>query len=178
MCTCLICDVHFHLIKKSKWEQPWNIYACVKESSISCLSGNKLTLDNIGQVMEEVLDVSAQWYLLGLQLKVRTGTLDNIQTQFSDPKRQLLEVLKTWLTTSDNTSWKTLTDALRSRSVGASQLADVLETKYCLVEGTLVMDTSPSDGHPNRAILPSPVSPVLTIISQRSDMQESIRKCH
>ena len=178
MCTCLICDVHLHFIKKSKWEQPWNSYACVKESSISCLSRNKLTLDNIGQVMEEVLDVSAQWYHLVLQLKVKIGTLDGIRTQFQNPKDQLLEMLKTWLTSSDNTSWKTLTDALKSRSVGESQLAAALETKYCLVERRLVMDTSPSDGHPNRAIPPSPVSPVPTVISQRSDMQESIRKCH
>ena len=84
------------------------------------------------------MDVSAQWYHLGVQLKVRTGTLDNIQAQFPDPKRQLLEMLKTWLTTSDNTTWKTLTDALRSRSVGASQLASVLKTKYCLGEETKV----------------------------------------
>ena len=84
--------------------------------------------------MEEVLDVSAQWYHLGLQLKVRIGILDSIQTQFPDPKRQLLEVLKTWLTTSGNTCWNTLTDALKSRSVGASQLASVLETKYGLVK--------------------------------------------
>ena len=102
------------------------------------LSGNKLTLDDLGQVMEEVLDVSAQWYHLGVQLKVRTGTLDRIRTQFHDPRDQLLEMLKTWLTTSDNTSWTTLTDALRSRSVGGSQLAGVLETKYCLAEGTEV----------------------------------------
>ena len=63
--------------------------------------------------------MSAQWYQLGLQLKVKTGTLDRIRAQFSDPRDQLLEMLKTWLTTSDNTSWKTLTEALRSRSVGA-----------------------------------------------------------
>ena len=110
------------------------------------LSGNKLTLDDLGQVMEEVLDVSAQWYHLGLQLKVRTGTLDRIRTQFPDPRDQLLEVLKTWLTTSDNTSWKTLTDALRSRSLGASQLASILETKYCVLEETAVDSaTSTSD---------------------------------
>ena len=46
------------------------------------LSGNKLTLEDLGQVMEEVLDVSVQWYHLGVQLKVRTGTLDRIRTQF------------------------------------------------------------------------------------------------
>ena len=65
-------------------------------------------------MLEEVLDVHAQWYQLGLQLKLRTGTLDSIYAQFCDPRDQLLEMLKTWLTTSDDTSWKTLTDALKS----------------------------------------------------------------
>ena len=78
--------------------------------------------------------MSAQWYPLGLQLKVKIGTLDSIQAQFSDPKRQLLEMLKTWLNTSDDTSWKILTDALRSQSVGANQLAGALEKKYCIVK--------------------------------------------
>ena len=73
-----------------------------------------------------------KWYTLGLLLKVSTRTLDRIVISFSDPKRQLWEMLKTWLTASDNPSWKTVTDVLRS--VGASQLADRLEAKYCLVE--------------------------------------------
>ena len=113
-------------------------------------------MDDLGRVLEEVLDVSAQWYPLGLQLQVRIGTLDSIQTQFPDPKRQLLEMLKTWLTTSDDTSWKSLTDALRSRSVGATQLASVLETKYCLVEETEV-DSAISIGDTN-VTPPPPVS--------------------
>ena len=74
------------------------------------------------------------WYRLGLQLKVRIATLDRIKAQFSDSTHQLLEVLKTWLTDSDNTSWKTLTDALRSRSVGQPSLADDLEAKYKVEE--------------------------------------------
>ena len=129
------------------------------------LPGNRLTLDDLGQVMEEVLDVSAQWYHLGVQLKVRTGTLDNIQAQFPDPKRQLLEMLKTWLTTSDNTSWKTLTDALRSRSVGASQLASVLESKYCLIEGTDV-GISTYNSQPETNITTPPLSEQTAPIQQ------------
>ena len=74
------------------------------------------------------------WYRLGLQLKVRIATLDRIKAQFSDSTHQLLEVLKTWLTDSDNTSWKTLTDALRSRSVGERWLADRLVSKYKVEE--------------------------------------------
>ena len=118
---------------------------------LSCLglSENKLTLDDLGKVMEEILDVSVQWYHLGVQLKVRTGTLDNIQAQYSDPKRQLLEVLKVWLTISDSTTWNSLTDALKSRSVGVSQLAAVLEKKYCLSEETKVdIGNSTSAIHP------------------------------
>ena len=137
-----------------------------------------LTLDDLGLLLEEVLDVSAQWYHLGLQLKVRIGTLDRIRVQFPDTRDQLLEMLKTWFTTSDNTSWNILTDALRSQSVGASNLAGVLETKYSLVEETeLGMDTSASDGHLKTGIPPSPASePVPTIISQQTNMQESMRK--
>ena len=95
-------------------------------------------MDDLGHVLEEVLDVSAHWYPLGLQLQVRISTLDSIRVQFQNPRDQLLEMLKVWLTTSDNTSWTTIADALRSRSVGASQLASVLETKFYLVEETVV----------------------------------------
>ena len=78
--------------------------------------------------------MSAQWYHLGLQLKVKTGTLDSIRAQFSRPRDQLLEMLKTWLTTGNDPSWQTLTDALGKDSVGASQLAHSLKAKYCNVE--------------------------------------------
>ena len=71
------------------------------------------------------------WYNLGLQLGVRPETLDTIRAQFSDSRDRLLEMLKTWLTTSDNTTWKALTDALKSRSVNESSTADYLESKYC-----------------------------------------------
>ena len=104
--------------------------------------------------------MSAQWYHLGVQLKVRIGTLDRIRTQFHDPRDQLLEMFKTWLTTSDNTSWKTLTDALRSRSVGASQLASVLETKHCVMEEAEVASGT-SENQPE-----TPVPPPSTVPEQ------------
>ena len=102
--------------------------------------------------------MSAQWYHLGLQLKVRIGTLDRIRTQFHDPRDQLLEMLKTWLTTSDNTSWKMLTDALRSRSVGASQLACLLETNHGVME-EIVVDSGTSENQPETNVPPPPPVP-------------------
>ena len=80
--------------------------------------------------LDELVNVCEQWYPLGLQLKVSTEMLDRIRAQFSGSRDQLLEMLKTWLT-SDSTSWKTLTDALKSRSVSGYQIADYLESKYC-----------------------------------------------
>ena len=93
-------------------------------------------MDDLVCVLEEILDVSADWYDLGLQFKVSIGTLKSIRAEFCSPKHQLRETLNAWLTTGDNPNWKTLIDALRSRMVGASQLAATLEKKYCPVEGT------------------------------------------
>ena len=96
-----------------------------------------LTLDDLGRVLEEIVDVCSQWYPLGLQLKVKIGRLDMIRKQFHDPRDQLREMLKTWLITGDYPSWKTLTVALRGQSVGASPLADILEAKYGRMKDTL-----------------------------------------
>ena len=81
--------------------------------------------------------MQTKWYNLGLQLNLKVSTQDWIRTQFTDPRDQLLEMLKTWLSPGYDNSWKTLTDALRSRNVGESQLADDLEAKYCRPKDTL-----------------------------------------
>ena len=78
-----------------------------------------------------------RWYNLGVQLNLRPETLEAIRAHFKDPRDQLREMLKIWLTTSDNPSWKILTDALKSPAMGESQLAGGLETKYCQMEGML-----------------------------------------
>ena len=109
-------------------------YVLVYYYSTPDLPGNVLTSDDLGLLLEELLDVHEEWYPLGLLLKVSTKTLERIRTQFLDSRHQLQEMLKFWLTTADKPSWNTLTDGLRSRSVGASQLASVLKTKYCLGE--------------------------------------------
>ena len=105
-------------------------------------------------MLEGILDIAAQWYNLGLKLKVRTGRLNSIRTEFNAPEVQLREVLNAWLTTGDNPSWNTLIDALRSPLVGANQLAIVLEAEYCPIERT----ESDIGGHSETDILPPSVS--------------------
>ena len=117
--------------------------------------------------------MSVEWYDIGLQLKVRTGTLDNIRADFTAAKHRLREMLKAWLASGDNPCWKTLIVALKSPVVGASQLAAALETKYCPVERT-EMDVGE---HPESVFPPSEVfEPLPTVMSQQTDMQESMRK--
>ena len=136
----------------------------LSQSPISDHSGNKLTSDDLGCVLEGVVDAAAQWYNLGLKLKVRTGRLNSIRTEFNTPEDQLREMLNAWLTTGDNPSWKTLIDALRSRTVGGSQLAAVLEAEYCAVERT----ESDISGHSETDILPpSSVSEQVQCMSTR-----------
>ena len=84
--------------------------------------------------LDELVNVHERWYPLGLQLKVSTKMLDRIREQFPDPKDQLPEMLKAWLTTGDNASWKTVAVALKSQSVGGYLIADYLESKYCPME--------------------------------------------
>ena len=76
------------------------------------------------------MDVYDQWNELGLHLHLGVETMDRIrELQISNMRDRLLEVLKTWLTTSDNPSWKTISDALRSPRVRANRLAGSLERK-------------------------------------------------
>ena len=83
-------------------------------------------------------------------------------------------MLNAWLTTGDNPSWKALVDALRSRMVGATNSAAVLEAKYCQVERI----ESDIGGHSETDVFtPSPVSePVRRVISQQTDTHASMRK--
>ena len=123
----------------------------LSQNLISDHSGNTLNSDDLGCVLEGILDAAAQWYNLGLKLKVRTGKLNSIRKEFNTPEDQLREMLNAWLNTGDNPNWKTLIDALRSQMVGASQVAAALETKYCPVERT----ESGIGGHSETDILPS-----------------------
>ena len=93
-------------------------------------------MDDLRLLLEELLDVCDRWYNLGLELNLKSETLSRIPNHAlsHDSRDQLLEMLKTWLTISDNASWKTVTDALRSPSVRAYQLAGSLERKYCLTK--------------------------------------------
>ena len=90
-------------------------------------------VDDLGDVLEETLGSSTKWYRIGLRLKVPVAKLDGIRKEFNDQQECLCEMLKEWLKSTAGTkpSWEVLVEALRSQTVGETQLADQLETNHC-----------------------------------------------
>ena len=92
---------------------------------------------NLAVLMNDVAAViPSKWRLVGVQLKLQDGTLDEIQAQNvgrpDQCKYSFEQVFTKWrsLGTSPYT-WKTMINALRSPAVGEVQMADKLSTKYC-----------------------------------------------
>lgn len=83
-------------------------------------------------VYKELVDISYNWYDLGLQLELTEGKLKNIQgANPEDPQHCMQEMLSTWLRQVDpRPTWHVLCAALRSRTVGEKELASTIEAKY------------------------------------------------
>ena len=91
-----------------------------------------LGVDDLNDVRKELLDVSSKWYDVGLELRLRTGDLENIECQNQDVRICLRKMLFHWLKKVDPPpTWEGLACALESRTVGEPRLAEQLRTKYC-----------------------------------------------
>ena len=94
-------------------------------------SGPPLGTDDLATVLNDIFPCRAKWYNLGIQLRVAVGTLDCFRVQYSDPGDQLREVVRTWLTTSENSTWGAMVEAVRSPVIEEANLARELQRKYC-----------------------------------------------
>lgn len=88
-----------------------------------------LSLDSLGEILEELYDVNSKWYNVGLRLKLKASALDKIKSYSSDSVECLREMLKEWLISCEDCTWQVLIGSLRSRSVGEYALAKRLEEK-------------------------------------------------
>ena len=97
----------------------------------------ELSLDDLGEVLEELLQVRSKWYYVGIKLKVPVDTLEGIKTQYDDPMDQLREMLKPWLkrAAKSQPTWSVLVEMLRSSLVEEPKMADELEAKHCPAPG-------------------------------------------
>jgi len=92
--------------------------------------GASLGIADLATVLNETFPCCAKWYNLGVQLRVGIGILDCFMTRYNDPSDQLREVLRTWLTTSDNPTWGAMVEALKSPVINEVRLARDLQQKY------------------------------------------------
>ena len=99
----------------------------------SQLAGQQLRENNLLKfnVMEELADVRAKWYNIGLGLGLSVGTLDGIKADHSNTSDCLREALKTWLKNLPPPTWSKVLEALRTQTVAEASLAAHLEHKYC-----------------------------------------------
>jgi len=79
-----------------------------------------------------VFDACAEWYEIGLQLKLSPGTLESIVTDESKNSRAAYrKMLQKWLETGTNKTWRALADALGSKTVGKGDLKQKIMEKHC-----------------------------------------------
>ena len=88
--------------------------------------------------MEELANVRAKWYSIGLGLGLDIGALDAIKEQYlNSPTACLRETLKTWLKTFlPPPAWSKVVETLRTKTVDEAKLAADLEQKYCQLQDT------------------------------------------
>ena len=95
-------------------------------------AGQQLSIDDdLAVLLEELINVRAKWYNIGMKLGVRVGRLDAIRTQYNDPSDCLRETLAAWLRACPTTTWSKVVEALNSAAVDEGKLATSLKRKYC-----------------------------------------------
>ena len=102
------------------------------------LAGQQLTEKDLLNVMEELADVRAKWYNIGLGLGLDVGTLNCIKTENSNASDCLRETLMKWLSTyPPPPAWSKVVETLRTKTVDEAKLAADLERKYCQLQDTI-----------------------------------------
>ena len=103
----------------------------------SQLTGQQLSEKDLLNVMEELADVRAKWYNIGLGLGLSVGTLNSIETERNNTSDSLRATLMKWLNAySPPPTWGKVVEALRTKTVDEARLAAHLEQKYCTAQDT------------------------------------------
>ena len=103
--------------------------------------------------MNELYEVRAKWYDVGVQLRMTTHDLDAIQTQYQNspdmPNVCLRQMLSVWLTKEvpSPPTWQRVVEALSSPTVDKPRLAQRIRQTYCCsqeADSDPVKDKKPS----------------------------------
>ena len=91
-----------------------------------------MTPDNAADILEEILDAQNKSYYLGLKLKVAQCEVEAIHKTYTDPLDRLLHIFIAFLKgVKPKPTWRVIVDALRSRAVNLTALAEKVEEAHC-----------------------------------------------
>ncbi len=92
-----------------------------------------LTNGDLFEVMNGLEPAKAQWYNVGVGLKVRKSDLETIKMDCRNSLDGLREMLEIWLDqVNPRPTWMAVVHVLRSPAISKQKgLADSLEKKYC-----------------------------------------------
>ena len=77
----------------------------------------------------EILSDKVDWYELGIELDISTGTLNTVKEDHGTVRRCLLAMLDKWLGMYPERGWSDIVIALRA--MGKNDVAVEVEEKYC-----------------------------------------------
>ena len=90
-----------------------------------------LTPDDAADLVEELLPAKIRSHQLGQALKIPRRVVDNIHSEFSDPRDQLFHVFIEFTNLSEpRPTWRVIVDALRTNEVYLPALADEVEAAH------------------------------------------------
>ena len=93
-------------------------------------SPDELGEDDLNVAFEALHPAAGKYLFLGVAMNVKMNEIKNIQSQCSDPRGCLLEVLLVRLKQIPPLTWRDIDTALRSDTVGEPQLADRIRRQY------------------------------------------------
>ena len=102
-------------------------YQCLVSPS---LTDPCLTVDDLSDVLEEVVEARSKWHGIGLQLKLSPGTLDAIDADNKFSLEKCSKMLQKWLETGKVRTWRALAEALGSKVVAREDLKTNILKKY------------------------------------------------
>ena len=98
----------------------------------------------------ELSCVASKWHDIGIQLKISYKTLNAIQAiNKRDTEICMMRVCEEWIMQEKKCNkvpaWSTITEALKSRVISETELAELIDQKYCCDE---TEEESDGEGEP------------------------------
>ena len=101
----------------------------VSEHCVHALSGETLSIDDLGDVYTKLYDARAKWFDIGLAFNVNHGTLEAIRSDHCESGDCLRETLAYRIQSGGPLTWADLCSCLQHPTIGRSDLAAKIDQR-------------------------------------------------